>query len=119
MRTQTKFYMGSPLRKRDMSNMCSKMPHVHVYCSGDARRLTGGLGLHILSVCVGACCVRARARTSGQTVSRLSSGLTSGGGHENYFPDLAVWAYSCVFLSVVNQADIRISRTKPREQRAF
>ena len=42
--------MGSPLRKRDMSNMCSKMPHVHVYCSGEARRLTGGLGLHILSV---------------------------------------------------------------------
>ena len=56
MRTPAKFYMGSPLRKRDMSNMCSKMPHVHVYCSGDARRLTGGLGLHILSV-LGACCV--------------------------------------------------------------
>ena len=60
MRTPTKFYMGSPLRKRDMSNMCSKMPHVHVYCSGEARRLTGGLGLHILSVSVRAC-VRARA----------------------------------------------------------
>ena len=59
MRTPTKFYMGSPLRKRDMSNMCSKMPHVHVYCSGEARRLTGGLGLHILSVWDA--CVRARA----------------------------------------------------------
>ena len=45
--------------------------------------------------------------------------LTSGGVHENYFPDLAVWAYSCVFVYVVNQADIRISRTKPREQRVF
>ena len=59
MSTPTKFYMGSPLRKRDMSNMCSKIPHVHIYCSGEARRLTGGLGLHILSVWG---CVRARAR---------------------------------------------------------
>ena len=56
MRTPAKFYMGSPLRKRDMSNICSKMPHVHVYCSSEARSLTGGLGLHILSV-LGACCV--------------------------------------------------------------
>ena len=62
MRTPAKFYMGSPLRKRDMSNICSKMPHVHVYCSSEARSLTGGLGLHILSVCVWvrAACVRAR-----------------------------------------------------------
>ena len=64
MRTPTKFYMGSPLRKRDMSNMCSKMPHVHVYCSGEARRLTGGLGLHILSMWGASvrACVRAHTR---------------------------------------------------------
>ena len=63
MRTPTEFYMGSPLRKRDMSNMCSKMPHVHVYCSGEARLPTGGLGLHILSVWGASvrACVRARA----------------------------------------------------------
>ena len=53
--------MGSPLSKRDMSNMCSKMPHVHVYCSGEARLPTGGLGLHILSVWGAS--VRACART--------------------------------------------------------
>ena len=95
MRTSTKFYMGSPLRKRDMSNMCSKMPHVHVYCSSKARSLTGGLGLHIMSVCVGACCVRARARSSGQTVSRLSSALTSDGVYDQYFLDYNFYTYSC------------------------
>ena len=30
MRTPAKFYMGSPLRKRDMSNMCSKC-HTYTY----------------------------------------------------------------------------------------
>ena len=62
IRTPTKFYMGSPLRKRDESNMCSKMPHVHVFCCSEARSPTGGLCLHILSVCVWGACMRTRAR---------------------------------------------------------
>ena len=78
--------------------MCSKMPHVHVYCSSEARSLHGGLGLHILSVCGVACCVHARARSSGQTVSGLSSGLTSGGVHEKYFLDYNFYTYSCFQL---------------------
>ena len=84
-----------------------KMPHVHVYCSGEARCLTGGLGLHILSV-LGACCVclcwvraacvRARARSSGQTVSRLSSGLTNDVVYDQYFLDYNFYTYSCLQL---------------------
>ena len=50
---------------------------------------------------LGACCVRARVRSSGETVSRLSSGLTNDGVNDQYFLDYNFYTYSCFQLWTV------------------